>query len=1071
MWYGKAPGVDRSGDALKHANYTGIGKNGGVLAIAGDDPSCKSSSLCSQSEPMLFHVGIPSLFPGNVQEILDLGLHGYNMSRLSGVWVGMKIVTNIADGNGSANISPDRLQFITPGLEFNGKPFAPQMNLGMNVRAEALEMERTLYNERLKMVREYARVNNLNNVVFPNRDAWLGIITAGKTYHDLMQAFTEMGLDEESLRRYGIRILKMGMLFPMEPTIVREFAQGLEEIFVIEEKRPFLEMFAKNVLYGMANAPRIVGKHDEEENELLPHYGEFESDVIAKALLKRLGRKARVESAEDWIARLSEIGQRSKLPTAARTAWFCSGCPHASSTNAPEGSVVSAGIGCHTMAMWMNRNVVMGTHMGAEGAQWIGMAPFTETGHIFQNMGDGTYFHSGNLAIKYCASTDVNITFKLLYNAHTSMTGGQEVQGSHPVANVVADLLANGVKKVIVTTNEPERYQGVTLAGGTEVWHRDRLMEAQNLLAAIKGTTVLIHDQECAAELRRMRSRGKAEEPVQQVVINERVCEGCGDCGEKSNCMSVEPVQTEFGRKTRIHAPSCNKDFSCVKGFCPSFITVTPDNQGEAKPKKKKGRLPALNRELPEPQRLFDGDFGIHVMGIGGTGTVTVAAMLARAARIDGKYAIGLDQTGLAQKGGSVISDIKITRQPNDGSNKVTDASADLYLGFDILNATDPKNLDKCHPERTVAVVSTAQAPTGFMVMNRRNQFPAIKGLVQGINRVTRKEHNVFLDAQQLAEGLFNDNMATNTFMVGVAYQAGALPIAAFAIEDAIRASGVGVDMSLLAFQWGRMAAIDPSFVQAEADRLNGGTQARQAALDAAVRQMIDALQPAGELRHLLEVRVPELVAYQDEAYARRYLDVVTRTMKAEAQAGGNGALAQAVARHLYKLMAYKDEYEVARLHSDPAFLQSLEQRFGPGYQVQYHLAPPLLAKRDEATGQLVKKTYGGWMQGAFKLLARFKGLRGGALDIFGKTEERRMERQMITDYVSMVDEICATLQPAQHEAAVALANLPDEVRGYGHVKEASIEAMNVRRAQLLDSLRNPAAATATTPAHEAVQA
>src|SRR6266850_1389553 len=613
MWYGKAPGVDRSGDALKHANYTGIGKNGGVLAVVGDDPSCKSSSLCSQSEPMLFHLGMPSLFPGNVQEILDLGLHGYNMSRLSGLWIGLKIVTNVADGSGTANVSPDRLKFVTPDLIFDGQPFTPNMNLGMNVRAQALEMEQSLYTRRLEVAKRYARENKLNNVVFENPDAWLGIICAGKTYNDLRQSFLELGLDDAALRRYGVRILKMGMLFPMEPTVVRDFARGLEEIFVIEEKRPFLEMFAKNVMYGTANAPRIVGKFDEEEKELLPHYGEFESDVIGRALTARLSKKARIESAQAWLARLDEIHARAKLATATRTAWYCSGCPHNSSTTAPEGSIVSAGIGCHTMAMWMGRNVVMGTHMGAEGAQWIGMAPFTDTKHIFQNMGDGTYAHSGSLAIRYAAATKTNITFKLLCNLHTSMTGGQAITGAHPVADLVSDLLANGVKKVIVTTDNLDNYQGVSLAGGTEVWHRDRLDEAQRALAATPGTTVLIHDQECAAELRRARSRGKAEAPVEVIVINERVCEGCGDCGEKSNCMSVEPIATEFGRKTRIHQSSCNKDYSCVKGFCPSFLTITPNPEpvaADAPKKKKKGRIPALDKALPEPVSKVDASFG-----------------------------------------------------------------------------------------------------------------------------------------------------------------------------------------------------------------------------------------------------------------------------------------------------------------------------------------------------------------------------------------------------------------------------------------------------------------------------
>ena len=1049
MWYGKAPGVDRSGDALKHANYTGIAKNGGVLAIAGDDPSCKSSSLCSQSEPMLFHVGIPSLYPGNVQEILDYGLHGYQMSRLAGVWMGMKIVTNVADGTGTANVSPERLNFVTPDLEFDGKLFTPNMNLGMNVRVEALEMEQSLYTRRLEVVKRYARANNLNNVVFPNPDAWIGILTAGKTYNDLNQAFLEMGLDDAALRRYGIRILKMGMLFPMEPTIVREFAQGLEEIFVIEEKRPFLEMFAKQVLYGMANAPRIVGKFDEEEKELLPHYGEFESDVIVRALLKRLSRKTRIESAENWLKRLDEIHSRNKLPTAVRTAWFCSGCPHNSSTQAPDGSIVSAGIGCHTMAMWMGRNVVMGTHMGAEGTQWIGMAPFTEAQHIFQNMGDGTYAHSGSLAIRYAASTGVNITFKLLRNAHTSMTGGQAIQGEVPVTNMVSDLLANGVKKIIVTTDDPSRFNGVQLPGGTEVWHRDRIEEAQRELAATPGCTVLLHDQECAAELRRARSRGKADEPVEVTVINERVCEGCGDCGEKSNCMSVEPVQTEFGRKTRIHQSSCNKDFSCVKGFCPSFLTITPHPApaAEGAPKKKKGRIPALERELPPPVKKVDDSlgFGIHVMGIGGTGSVTVVATLARAARLEGKHVIGLDQTGLAQKGGAVISDIKITHAPFKGSNKISDGRADLYLGFDILNATDPKNLDKCNPERTIAVVSTTQTPTGQMVTNRKALFPATSGLTGGIDRVTRKEHNVFLDGEALAAGLFGDAMATNNFMVGVAFQAGTIPLQAESIEDAIRQSGVAVDMSLAAFRWGRMAVVDRAFVEAEVARQKTGGQVvvlnKAPQLSPAARAIVDSIGASGEVKRLVEIRVPELIAFQDEAYARRYAEVIKRVVAGEQKAVSSSALAEAAARYLYKLMAYKDEFEVARLHTDPAFLAELDAQFPHGYSVKYNLAPPLLSKTDPVTGHPQKKQYGEWMFKAFKRLSGLKRFRGSALDVFGKTEERQTERKLIEEYVQLLDQILARLNPVNHAAAVALASVPDEIRGFGHVKEKNLVA------------------------------
>jgi indolepyruvate ferredoxin oxidoreductase len=931
------------------------------------------------------------------------------------------------------------------------------MNLGMNVRAEALEMEQSLYTRRLQVAKRYAAANKLNNVTFENPDAWLGIITAGKSYNDLRQAFFELGLDDAALRRYGIRILKMGMLFPMEPQVVRDFARGLEEIFVVEEKRPFLETFAKEVLYGSANAPRIVGKFDEEENTLLPHYGEFEADVIARALTKRLSRKTRVESAEAWLARVDEIHDRAKLPTAGRTAWFCSGCPHNTSTQPVDGSVVSAGIGCHTMAMWMDRNVVMGTHMGAEGAQWIGMTPFTDEKHIFQNMGDGTYAHSGSLAIRYCAATNTNITFKVLRNLHTSMTGGQAIQGAEALAQMVSEMLANGVKKIIVTSDRPERISG--LPGGTEVWHRDRVDEAQRALEAVPGTTVLIHNQECAAELRRARSRGKAEEPVEVTVINERVCEGCGDCGVKSNCMSVEPVTTEFGRKTRIHQSSCNKDFSCVKGFCPSFLTITPNAEpapADGKKKKKKGRIPALDRALPDPVNKIDDrvGFNIHVMGIGGTGSVTVVATLANAARLEGKHVIGLDQTGLAQKGGAVISDIKVTHEPFTGSNKVSDGRTDLYLGFDILNATDPKNLDKCLPERTIAVVSTTKTPTGQMVSNRKVLFPIVQDLTSGIDKVTRKADNVFLDGQGLAEGLFGDAMATNNFMVGVAFQAGTIPLKAESIETAIKNSGVGVEQSLAAFKWGRMAVVDRAFVLAEIAKY--APKNVKPELSAAARAVVDSVGAQGETRRLLEVRVPDLIAYQDEAYAKRYAEVVKRVVAAEAKAApGKSSLSEAAARYLYKLMAYKDEYEVARLHTDPAFLAQLDAMFPNGYSVKYNLAPPSISKKDPVTGHLIKQQFGPWIRNAFGVLTKFKGLRGGGLDFFGKTDERRGERQMIEDYIKELDTICAQLNSVNHAAAVALASVPDEIRGYGHVKEKSVADAEALRSRRLADFRN----------------
>jgi len=1062
MWYGKAPGVDRSGDTLKHANYTGIERNGGVLAVAGDDPSCKSSSLPSQSESLLYHVGIPTLYPGDPQDILDFGLHGYMMSRSAGLWVGLKVVTNVADGYGYAEVANERIAPVIPDFEFDGKPFVPAMNLGMNVRAEALEMERTLYNARQEMARRYAYANGLNRIVVPNSSAWLGIICAGKTYRDVRQALLELGIDDAALQRYGIRLLKVGMLFPLEPNIIREFAVGLEEIFVIEEKRSFLELFTKDILYGSANAPRIVGKYDELQQSLLPFHGEFEADIIARALVRRLSQKAKIESADAWIKRLDDVYARAQPATIVRTPWYCPGCPHNASTRVPANSVVSAGIGCHTMAMWMKRNVVMGTHMGAEGAQWIGMAPFTETAHIIQNMGDGTYFHSGRLAIKYAAASGVNITFKLLFNGHVSMTGGQMAMGTLPVKNVIAELLAIGVKRVIVTSDQPLKFREVSLPDGVEVWHRDRLIEAQQLLATLTGTTVLLHDQECAAELRRARSRGEAVDPPARVVINERVCEGCGDCGAKSNCMSVEPLATEFGRKTRIHQSSCNKDYSCVKGFCPAFLSITPaSSQRGAQPTKKSRRLPALQREAPEPVRKVSAEFfECHIMGIGGTGTITVAQILSDAALIEGKLSYGLDQTGLAQKGGAVVSDIKISASAYEGANKISDGYADLYLGFDIATATAAVNLAKCHPERSIAIISTAQSPTGFMVADKAVQFPEVSGLTTSIDAVSRKADNVYLDAQRLAEGLFADSMATNMLLVGVAYQCGALPIEARSIEAAIQQNGIQTEMSILAFRWGRMAVVDREFVFAEIRKAECNSiplpVLGETAFGEAARTIIDGVGAQGETKRLLEVRVPDLIAYQNVAYAQRYAEIVKRVLAAERHAArGSGALSEAVARYLYKLMAYKDEYEVARLQTDPAFLAELKGEFKVGYRARYHLAPPLLSSRDPVTGELKKKEYGGWVFGAFKVLAKLKFLRGTALDIFGRTAERRHERQLIVDYIDTIDRVCNTVNAENFSIAVKIASVPDVIRGYGHVKKASIEVAAANQTALLEEFNS----------------
>ena len=1054
MWYGKAPGVDRTGDVFKHANYAGVGKNGGVLALAGDDPISKSSTLPSHSEWALYDAFMPTLFPGNVQEILDLGLHGFMLSRISGLWTGMKIVTNVADETGTIEVSPTRITPVIPTVELDGRPFQHQINLNI-IPPYGLDMERTIHLARVELARRYAWENKLNRIAVPTPDAWLGILTTGKTYYDVRQALTELGLDEAGLRRYGIRILQMGLMFPMEPRIVREFSRGLQELLVIEEKRPFLEMFAKDILYGQPERPRVVGKHDEEERLLIPSTGELDSDTIARAIAKRLARKTRIESAEARIQHLDELKRRPRSLTLTRTAYFCSGCPHNRSTVVPEGAVAAAGIGCHGMAMGMDRGIIGVTHMGGEGAQWVGIAPFTETRHMFQNIGDGTLFHSGKLAIDYAVAANVNITYKILYNAAVAMTGGQAAAGAIGIPSLTRQLQSEGVKRIIITTDNPDKYKGVAVAA--EVWHRDRLIEAQALLAATPGVTVLIHDQQCAAEKRRLRKRGRQAEPDQRVFINERVCEGCGDCGKKSNCLSVQPVETEFGRKTQIHQSSCNKDYSCLLGDCPSFLTIEYVGSSVGEAPKKARRLPPLEDVLPEPVLKVPADgFAVHMMGIGGTGVVTVSQILGTAALLDGKHVRGLDQTGLSQKGGPVVSDLKIASRPLLTANKISAGGSDLYLGFDLLVATDPVNLDKAESSRTVAVISTSKIPTGQMVVDTTVQFPELGSTVLNVDRVTRKDDNVYLDAQAMAEGLFNDHMATNPLMIGAAYQAGALPISAASIERAIRLNGVSVEMNLLAFRWGRMAVVDAKRVTAEAQATTG-RQPHAVTLSPAARALVDsarAAAPGSELRRLLETRVPELIAYQSEAYARRYVELVDKVARAEARAvPGRSGLGEAVARHLFKLMAYKDEYEVARLHLDAALQAELHSRFGDRIRYYWHLHPPLL----RALGLTKKLKLGSWFRPAFQALYALRGLRGTALDPFGAAEVRRVERALAGEYVAHIEAALARLGPATHDAAVALAELPDQIRGYEQVKLDNVKRYREAATALLAKATQPA--------------
>src|SRR2546428_149782 len=817
---------------------------------------------------------MPTLFPGNIQEILDLGRLGFELSRYSGLWVAFKVVTNVTVKIWTAWVSRDRLTVVPPDFVFGVRPWQSRQQ-PMLMPPFGLETERQIHYGRLEAAKAFAAANRLNRITIPTPGAWLGIAAAGKTYYDLREALLELGLDDEALRRHGVRLLKIGMMFPMEPSIVREFARGLEELLVVEEKRSFIELFIRDTLYNLTERPRVVGKQDEQGKPLVPANGELDADRIAQLVASRLERKVRLDSITPRLALLEALPARPAPLTMARQPYFCSGCPHNRSTVVPEGSMASAGIGCHGMALYMDRQTFGLTHMGGEGAQWVGMAPFTETPHIFQNLGDGTFFHSGSLAVRQAVAAGTNITYKILYNSAVAMTGGQDAAGAMPVPELTRSLHAEGVKRIMVMTDEPDKYpRNVQWAPGVEVLHRDRLVEAQRQLREIPGGTAPNYDHRGAAGKRRLRERGKLPDPAMRVVINEAVCEGCGDCGVKSNCLSVQPVETEFGRKTQIHQSSCNKDYSCLDGDCPSFLTVVPRGASTQKER----RVFKVDRALPEPSLRVPRECNVFMVGIGGTGVVTVNQILGTAALLDGRHVRGLDQTGLSQKGGPVVSHLKIFERTPEASNKVAAGSADCYLGFDILVATSPQNLDHASPDRTLAIVSTSKVPTGAMVTSTDVEFPDPGGLVAAINRVTRKDENVYLDALMLAETLFDDHMAANMLVLGAAYQAGAIPVSAPAIEEAIVLNGVSVQMNSHAFRAGRLFVADPPWAKGlkrQRPRAPQGPPELTGEGRAPARRV--GAPGSGELERLLAIRVPELCAYQSAAYAREYVELVKR--------------------------------------------------------------------------------------------------------------------------------------------------------------------------------------------------
>jgi indolepyruvate ferredoxin oxidoreductase len=1023
IWYGKGPGVDRSGDIFRHANLAGTGKNCAALVLAGDDHSCKSSTIPHQSDFSLYNVGIPFLYPGNTQEIIDYGLLAIALSRFSGAWVGLKMITDVCDGGGTVVVDPDEPRIRVPEnyTKTVDTRLVPPITLGL---------EHEVNHRRLQAAIEFARLNRLNRwhgAQFGSENGpgltkpWLGIASAGKSYYDLMQALRDLGIGDDQLGDLGIRIAKFGMTFPLDTAFAREFAEGLETILVIEEKRSFLELHMRDALYSQAVRPAIIGKIDLQGAPLFPPAGELDPDKIAKVVGGLLSTRGTTERVAARMHFLDDVAARPReIASASRASNFCSGCPHNRSLLLLPGQVAGGGIGCHTMGMRLidsNRSFSFLTHMGGEGAPWIGMAPFVGHQHIFQNIGDGTFFHSGSLAVQALIASGLNITYKILYNGHVAMTGGQAAQGALTIPQLTKKLEAEGVRKTIVLAEDVERWRNVEFASNVQVRDRSELENTLAELEKLPGVTAMIYDQECAAEKRRKRSRGTYQEPVHRLMINEEVCEGCGDCVKQSNCMSLLPVMTERGQKTRIHQSSCNKDYSCALGDCPSFVSVKI-KPGTGLRRRPIPSLPAT--EVPPPREVAPVRDGYRIImpGIGGTGVVTINALLATAAWVDGLYVATLDQTGSAQKGGAVVSHLLLSRTPIAVPNRINIGNADVILGFDMIGVANPEHMKFASPDRTTAVMNTNLTPT-IDVIRGRAPMGGSPAMLEKINTVTRRGRNIFVDANRVAEGLFGSHLAVNLFMVGIAYQGGLIPLSLQAIEQAVRLNEVDVEKNLQVFEWGRKYYHDAKSVE-------------------------EFLAPRGEGGAAALDRVAELTAYQNAAWAKQYSDFVGEVARRAP------TLEETVARYLYKLMAYKDEYEVARLLTKPEFTKQVTETWEQVDSISYNLHPPLLRR----FGVKKKMKLGAWFRTPLKMLASMRTLRGSALDIFGYSAHRRAERALIDWYRSLITRVMDRLTDENLAQALEIAALPDQIRGYEGIKEANIAKVKKLAEEKLEELR-----------------
>jgi indolepyruvate ferredoxin oxidoreductase len=1038
LWYGKGPGVDRSGDALKHGNAAGTSRHGGVLVAAGDDHACKSSSLPHQSEYGFVDAMIPVLNPCDVQDVIHFGLLGFAMSRFSGCWTGMTIIQDTADSTQTVTLRSDEPKIVIP--EFDMPPG------GLNIRwpDPPNDQEFRLHRYRIDAARAFAAANRFDREVLTSKRRRFGIVTTGKAYLDTLQALEDLGINAARASDLGICIYKVGMSWPLETQGVAQFAEGLEEILVVEEKRGLVEEQLKAQLYNRRDGrwPPAYGKLDDQGRTLIPSNGELTSSHVAKALARRLSRLEGFGDFADRIARIEAQAEkiRQLATNVTRLPHFCSGCPHNTSTRVPEGSRAIAGIGCHYMAGWMDRNTATFSQMGGEGATWIGQAPFTDAKHVFQNIGDGTYAHSGVLAIRAAVAAGVNITYKILFNDAVAMTGGQPVEGQLTVPNMVRQLQAEGVRPIFVLSDHPEKYRGDNaLPPYVEIRHRREIESAQVILRECPGVSALVFDQTCATELSRKRKRGLVAAPERRVVINDLVCEGCGDCNVQSNCLSVVSYETEFGRKRHINQSACNQDFSCLEGFCPSFVTLKGAERNPARPLASES-VPSLpTPESPSVDRVHN----VLIVGIGGTGVVTASGLIALAAHLEGRSVLQLDQTGLAQKFGAVLSHVRIgDSRESMHTARIPAGQVDLLLGADLMVAAGQESLGMLAEDRSKAVVNTyAEMPSDF-IHDRDLRFPSEEMLTA----IEKSSREVFtLDATQLADALLGDNIGANIFMLGFAFQRGLLPLSGEALYRALELYGVNVEGNKQAFNWGRFSAHSPEIV---ADLLKGSQRSDP---------------PAKELSAIVARRTKFLTDYQDATYGQQYRDAVSRIESIESRVTpGAQQLTKAVAKNYFKLLSYKDEYEVARLHTETGFLKDLRRRFRNDFTPEFHFSPPLFARRDPVSGRPRKYRFGPWILPVLRLLARLRFLRGGPLDIFGYMSERRMERRLIADYEALLERFENELTSERMTTAIALAELPDSIRGYGPIKTAAVEAADARRRELLDDWDKPPALSAS---------